>query len=185
MNGAQSETATGSDGESNTVDAAAGSTGNQAATTNHNWKSMEVQFRARAEAEGHDGIVQFGSEADLMEFLTAHLQTCSTAILEKRLASQGRTATDDWSWDDFKTVAMRCQDLAPKTNAGNQADTTSKLCDEIWDRWRQNEFPLLKPAECSDGSQMNLALAIIACLAEDVKPAIRDFTAKNTNSIIR
>ena len=92
MNDAQSETATGSDGESNSVDAAAGSTGDQAATTNHNWRSMEVQFRARAEAEGHDGIVRFGSEADLMEFLTAHLQTCSTAILEKYLTSQDRTA---------------------------------------------------------------------------------------------
>ena len=88
MNGAQSETATGSDGESDSVDAAAGSTGNQAATTNHNWESMEVQFLARAEAEGRDGIVRFGSEADLIEFLTAHLQTCSTTTLEKCLASQ-------------------------------------------------------------------------------------------------
>ena len=130
MNGAQSETATGLEGESNSVDAAAGSTGDQAATTNHNWESMEVQFLARAEAEGREGILRFGSQADLMEFLTAHLQACSTTTLEKCLASQGRTATDDWSWEDFKDVAMRCQELAPKTNAGNQTDTTSELCEK-------------------------------------------------------
>ena len=73
---------------------------------------------------------------------------------------------------------MRCQDLIPKTNKSNQTDTTSEWYNEIWKRWQQNEFPLLKPAECSDSSQTNLALALIACVTEDVKPAIRDFTAK-------
>ena len=123
---------------------------------------MEIQFRARAETEGRGETVQFGSEEDLMKFLTAHLQTCSTTILDECLASQDRTATDDWSWGDFKTIAMRCQDLIPKTNKSNQTDTTSEWYNEIWKRWQQNEFPLLKPAECSDGPQMNLALAIIA-----------------------
>ena len=133
-------------------------------STGDHEESMEVRFLARAEAEGREGIVRFGSQADLMEFLTAHQPTCSTATLEKSLASQGRTATDDWSWGDFKDVAMRCQELAPKTNAGNQTDTTSELCEKLCTRWQRNEFPLLKPAECNDGSQMNLALAITACL---------------------
>ena len=184
MDGMKLETGTGSEEVSSSTDAAAKSMDDQTATTIHNWERMEVHFRARAEAECHDGIVRFGSKADLMEFLITHLQTCSAAILEKCLASQDRTVADEWSWDDIKTVAMQGQDLAAKTNAGNQANTISTLCGDIWDRWRENVFPLLKPAECSDDSQMNLALAIIACLTEDVKPAIQDLQ-KNTNSIIR
>ena len=112
---------------------AVGSTGDQATTTVHHGESMEVRFLARAEAEGREGIVRFGSQADLMEFLTAHQPACSTATLEKSLASQGRTATDDWSWEDFKDVAMRCQEIAPKTNMGNQLDATSELCEKIMD----------------------------------------------------
>ena len=168
-----------------TITGSEGSTEDHAATEISNWESMEVRFLARAETEGRKGILQFESQVDLMEFLAAHKRACSTATLEKCLTSQGRTATDDWNWEDFKDVAMRCQELAPKTNAENQTDTTSELCDKLWMRWQQNEFPLLKPAECKDGPQMNLALAITACLTEEVKPAIRDFTAGNTNSIIR
>ena len=168
MNDAIALTATGSEG----------STQDQAATELLNWESMEVRFLARAEAEGREGIVRFGSQADLMEFLTAHQPACSTATLEKSLASQGRTATDDWSWEDFKDVAMRCQEIAPKTNMGNQLDATSELCEKLWTRWQQNEFPLSKTSECKDSSQMNLALAITACLTEEVKPAIRDSIAE-------
>ena len=127
MDDAKAATATGSEEESSSMDGAVaatttvaeGSTGDQAAAKIHNWESMEVRFLARAEAEGREGILRFGSQADLMEFLTAHQQACSTATLEKCLASQGRTATDDWSWEDFKELAMRCQELAPKTSAGN------------------------------------------------------------------
>ena len=73
---------------------------------------------------------------------------------------------------------MQCQELAPKTNAGNQPDTISELCEQVWKRWQLNEFPLLQPTECKDGQQMNLAHAITACLTEEVKPAIRDFIAR-------
>ena len=99
-----------------------------------------------------------------MDFLAAHNRACSTATLETCLTSQGRSATDDWNWEDFKDVAMRCQEFEQKTNPENQTDATSELCGKLWMRWQQNEFPLLKPAECKDDQQMNLALAITACL---------------------
>ena len=73
---------------------------------------------------------------------------------------------------------MQCQALEPKSNAGNQPDTISELCEQVWKRWQLNEFPLSEPAECKDGQQMNLAHAITACLTEEIKPAIRDFTAR-------
>ena len=73
MDGAKSGKATGSEAVSNSIDAAAKSTDDQAATTNHNWESMKVQFRARAEVEGHAKIVRFLSEPDLMGFSTAQL----------------------------------------------------------------------------------------------------------------
>ena len=44
-----------------------------------------MQFRA---VEGHGMIVRFELEADLMQFSAAHLQTCSTAILEKYVATK-------------------------------------------------------------------------------------------------
>ena len=178
MDSVKSETDTGSQKVSCTLEIAAESMDGQATTTKYNWERMEVHFRTRAETKGHDGIVRFESAADLMEFLNVHLHTCSAAVLEKCLAAKERTVTDDWSWDDFKTVAMQCQDLASKTNTEDQANMPTKLCDDIWYRWQNKVFPLLNPAECGDESQMNLALVIIACLAEDVKPAIQDFIAK-------
>ena len=123
---------------------------NQAATSHYNWKSIEVQCRARTETEGRGKIVQFASKEDMIQFLTAHQQTCSTTILDKCLASPDRTATDDWSWADFKAVAMQCQNLTTKTNESNQADTTSEWCNEIWKRWQKNEPPLVQPTKYSD-----------------------------------
>ena len=69
----------------------------QAAKSHYKWKSMKVQCRARTETEGRGKIVQFASKEDMIQFLTAHQQTCSTTILDKCLASPDRTATEDWS----------------------------------------------------------------------------------------
>ena len=105
MDDAKAATATGLEEESSSMDGAAaatttvaeGSTGDQAAAKIHNWESMEVRFLARAEAEGRERLLQFGSQTKLLEFLAAHQKACSTATLEKCLTSIDRTATVDWS----------------------------------------------------------------------------------------
>ena len=79
-----------------------GSTAKRAAEELLKWDSMEARFLARAETQGEKGIVKSKPQEDLMEFFAAHVRACSPCALSNLLASQGRTPTDAWNWEDLK-----------------------------------------------------------------------------------